>query len=71
MVFMLKLQVKNIPFLRYHSQPGIIAKVTTIMALGAINVSTMKVFHSAKNANAVMIICTDSPIPSDFGNGNL
>jgi L-serine dehydratase len=50
----------------HHDQPGIIAKVTTIMALGAINVSTMRVFRSAKNANAVMIICTDSPLPSDL-----
>lgn len=48
--------------------PGIIAQVTTIMAIGHINVSNMRVFRSAKNANAVMIVCTDSPVPSEMVN---
>lgn len=48
--------------------PGIIAQVTTIMAIGHINVSNMRVFRSEKNANAVMIVCTDSPVPSEMVN---
>lgn len=48
--------------------PGIIAQVTTIMAIGHINVSNMRVFRSAKNATAVMIVCTDSPVPVEMVN---
>ena len=48
--------------------PGIIAQFTTIMAIGHINVSNMRVFRSEKNANAVMIVCTDSPVPSEMVN---
>ena len=36
------------------------------MAIGHINVSTMKVFRSGKHANAVMIVCTDSPVPTEM-----
>lgn len=50
----------------HNDQPGIIAQVTTIMAIGHINVSNMKVFRSAKNANAVMIVNTDSPVPDEM-----
>jgi L-serine dehydratase len=46
----------------HRDMPGIIAKVTTYMAEQNINVSTMKVFRSAKNADAVMSICTDSAV---------
>ncbi|MFV0617935.1 L-serine ammonia-lyase, iron-sulfur-dependent subunit beta [Megasphaera sp. WILCCON 0056] len=46
----------------HHDQPGIIAQVTGIMAKGKINVSTMKVFRDGTNNQAVMIVCTDSPI---------
>lgn len=50
----------------HNNQPGIIAQATTIMAIGHINVSNMKVFRSAKNANAVMIVNTDSPVPDEM-----
>ena len=50
----------------HNDQPGIIAQATTIMAIGHINVSNMKVFRSAKNANAVMIDNTDSPVPDEM-----
>ena len=50
----------------HRDQPGIIAQATTIMAIGHINVSTMKVFRSGKHANAVMIVCTDSPVPAEM-----
>ena len=50
----------------HRDQPGIIARATTLMAEGNINVSTMKVFRSAKYADAVMIVCTDSPVPPDM-----
>ncbi|OKY52646.1 L-serine ammonia-lyase, iron-sulfur-dependent subunit beta [Megasphaera cerevisiae] len=52
----------------HRDQPGIIAQATTIMAIGHINVSNMRVFRSAKNATAVMIVCTDSPVPVDMVN---
>lgn len=45
---------------------GIIAQATTILAIGHINVSNMRVFRSGKNAAAVMIVCTDSPVPADM-----
>ena len=48
----------------HNDQPGIIAQATTIMAIGHINVSNMKVFRSAKNA--VMIVNTDSPVPDEM-----
>ncbi|MCH4166478.1 MAG: L-serine ammonia-lyase, iron-sulfur-dependent subunit beta [Megasphaera sp.] len=50
----------------HRDQPGIIAQATTIMAIGHINVSNMRVFRSAKNAMAVMIVCTDSPVPPEM-----
>ena len=50
----------------HRDQPGIIARVTTLMAEGNINVSTMRVFRSAKYEDAVMIICTDSPVPAEI-----
>lgn len=52
----------------HRDLPGIIAQVTTIMAIGHINVSNMRVFRSAKNAMAVMIVCTDSPVPTEMVN---
>ncbi len=50
----------------HRDMPGIIAQATTIMAIGHINVSNMRVFRSAKNATAVMIVCTDSPVPPEM-----
>lgn len=50
----------------HRDKPGIIAQATTIMAIGHINVSNMRVFRSAKNATAVMIVCTDSPVPPEM-----
>lgn len=50
----------------HRDKPGIIAKATTLMAEDNINVSTMKVFRSAKYADAVMIVCTDSPVPENM-----
>ena len=34
--------------------------------IGHINVSNMRVFRSAKNATAVMIVCTDSAVPPEI-----
>lgn len=47
----------------HRDKPGIIARATTLLAEQNINVSTMKVFRSAKYADAVMIVCTDSLVP--------
>ena len=49
-----------------QDKPGVIAQATTILAIGHINVSNMRVFRSAKNASAVMIVCTDSPVPQEM-----
>ncbi len=51
---------------QHDDRPGIIAKATTIMAEGNINVSTMRVFRRSKNTDAVMIVCTDSPVPQQY-----
>ena len=50
----------------HRDQPGIIAQATTVLAIGHINVSNMRVFRSAKNETAVMIVCTDSPVPNEI-----
>ena len=50
----------------HKDQPGIIAQATTVLAIGHINVSNMRVFRSAKNETAVMIVCTDSPVPNEI-----
>lgn len=50
----------------HRDKPGVIAQATTILAIGHINVSNMRVFRSAKNASAVMIVCTDSPVPQEM-----
>lgn len=50
----------------HRDTPGVIAQTTTVMAIGHINVSNMRVFRSAKNERAVMIICTDSPVPPEM-----
>lgn len=50
----------------HRDLPGIIAQATTILAIGHINVSNMRVFRSGKNAAAVMIVCTDSHVPADM-----
>ncbi len=50
----------------HRDKPGIIAQATTILAIGHINVSNMRVCRSAKNAAAVMIVCTDSPVPPEM-----
>ena len=51
---------------RHIDQPGVIARATTIMAQGEINVSNMRVFRRSKHADAVVIICTDSPVPPEL-----
>ena len=43
-----------------------VAQATTVLAIGHINVSNMRVFRSAKNETAVMIVCTDSPVPNEI-----
>ena len=50
----------------HRDKPGVIAQATTILAIGHINVSSIRVFRSAKNAAAVMIVCTDSPVPQEM-----
>lgn len=47
----------------YQDVPGVISKVTNILAGKHINVAFMKVFRSAKRRDACMVIETDAPIP--------
>ncbi|MBR4435941.1 MAG: L-serine ammonia-lyase, iron-sulfur-dependent subunit beta [Clostridia bacterium] len=48
----------------YRDVPGVISKVTNILALEHINVAFMKVFRNAKRRDACMVIETDAPIPN-------
>lgn len=50
----------------HRDKPGIISRVSGILAADNINVSTMRVFRSGKNENAVMILSTDSPVPAEM-----
>lgn len=45
----------------YRDMPGIIAKVTTVLAEKNVNVAFMKVFRSAKRERACMIMEVDTP----------
>lgn len=47
----------------YTDVPGVISKVTAILAREHINVAFMKVFRSAKRSGACMVIETDAPVP--------
>ncbi len=47
----------------YADVPGIISKVTAILAFEGINVAFMKVFRSAKRSDACMVIETDAQVP--------
>ncbi len=47
----------------YRDVPGVISKVTSILAENGVNVAFMKVFRSAKQMDACMVIETDAPVP--------
>ncbi len=49
----------------YRDVPGVISKVTSILAETGANVAFMKVFRSAKRMDACMVIETDAPIPAN------
>lgn len=49
----------------YTDVPGVISKVTAILAKEHINVAFMKVFRSAKRSDACMVIETDAPVPQE------
>jgi L-serine dehydratase len=49
----------------YTDVPGVISKVTAILAKEHINVAFMKVFRSAKRSDACMVIETDAPVPHE------
>lgn len=51
---------------RHVDKPGIIAKVTTILAAFNVNIAFMKVFRQTKGKMASMIVETDEPIPQDL-----
>ncbi len=48
---------------KHVDKPGIIAKVTTILAAFNVNIAFMKVFRQTKGKMASMIVETDQPIP--------
>ncbi len=49
----------------YRDVPGVISKVTSILAENSVNVAFMKVFRSAKRMDACMVIETDAPVPGE------
>ncbi|MBO4879841.1 MAG: L-serine ammonia-lyase, iron-sulfur-dependent subunit beta [Clostridia bacterium] len=49
----------------YKDVPGVISKVTAILAAENINVAFMKVFRSAKLMDACMVIESDAPVPEE------
>lgn len=53
----------------YPDAPGIISKVTTVLAAMQINVAFMRVFRHAKRKQACMVIETDAVVSSDVLNG--
>ena len=46
----------------YQDAPGVISKVSSILALEKINVAFMKVFRSERRQGACMVIETDTPV---------
>lgn len=50
----------------YEDQPGVIARVTTILSLYNINIAYMRSYRKQKGKNAYMIIETDSEIAPDL-----
>ena len=46
----------------YQDAPGVISKVSSILALEKINVACMKVFRSERRQGACMVIETDTPV---------
>ncbi|PWL43839.1 L-serine ammonia-lyase, iron-sulfur-dependent subunit beta [Christensenella sp. MSJ-20] len=48
--------------IQHHDYPGVIARVTEILAERYINIAFMRVFRHAKNADAFMIIETDHQV---------
>ena len=46
----------------YQDVPGVISKVSWILALEKINVAFMKVFRSERRQGACMVIETDTPV---------
>ena len=47
----------------HRDQPGVISVVTGLLAEKGINIAFMRVFRSARNQAACMVIETDSPVP--------
>jgi L-serine dehydratase len=46
----------------YLDRPGVIAKVTTLLATEEVNIATMRVSRSGRGASALMILEMDQPI---------
>ena len=49
----------------YTDVPGVISRVTAILAKNNINVAFMKVFRSARRSDACMVIETDAALPAE------
>ena len=47
---------------RHNDQPGVICRVTAVLADAAINVAGMKVFRHSRGQDAYMIIETDTHV---------
>ena len=45
----------------HHDEPGVVSKVTTILALDEVNIARMKTSRQRKGADALMVIEVDQP----------
>lgn len=50
-------------FFRYEDRPGVVHKMTGVLAENAINIATMQVGRSEQGGEAIMALAVDSPIP--------
>ncbi|MGE5560376.1 MAG: L-serine ammonia-lyase, iron-sulfur-dependent subunit beta [Chloroflexota bacterium] len=51
--------------LAYQDRPGVIAKVTSLLATDEVNIATMRVSREARGSQALMIIEVDQPVSAE------
>ena len=52
--------------MRYADQPGVISRVTAVLARHDINVETMRVFHGRDSEDACMVVETGVPVSDEL-----
>ena len=51
---------------RNQDKPGYVAEVTTLLTQHSVNIATLNLHRDKKGGNAVMVIESDQPVPSDI-----